>query len=87
MGDNSKPSRSNIVDEDDDFFGGGRNEEDYSVSKKKSKNDDPLAFLQRAQQEKQTNAEKQAQMEQEAKAAFKQPEELNYNLICQYMDH
>lgn len=76
--------------EDHDFFGGGRDEDedDYasSTKKKKSKNDDPLAFLKRAQQEKENNAEREIMAEKEAKAAFKMPDELNYNLLNQYMD-
>lgn len=90
MGDNSKTKNNYVdgLDDEDDFFGGGRNEdEDYSVSKKKKKGgDDPLAFLHRAQQEKESNAEKQAMMEKEAITSFKKPEELDYNLICPYMD-
>lgn len=91
MGDGNSKAKNNYMednlDDEDDFFGGGRNEEDYSVSKKKKKGgDDPLAFLHRAQEEKENNAEKQAMMEQEAIMSFKKPEELDYNLKCQYMD-
>lgn len=53
-GDGEKDNAGQTLD-DHDFFGGGRDDEDedYNPKKKKGKqNDDPLAFLQRAQQEK-----------------------------------
>lgn len=39
---------NNMADEDD-FFGSGHKEEEYVSAKKGKSNDDPLAFLQRAQ--------------------------------------
>jgi hypothetical protein len=49
-------------------------------------NDDPLAFLQRAKQEKSNNANKKAMMEQEAAAAWKNKDEVSYNLLSKFMD-
>jgi len=43
--------------------------------------------LKRAEREREDNAERQAMMDQEAHAAWKRIEELDYNLICPYMDH
>lgn len=86
MGDSNK---KDAIDEDD-FFGGGNDEEDdYVPKKKKGKavDNDPLAFLKAAQEEKQGNALKKAMAEQEASAAWKQIEELNYNLINKFMDN
>jgi|APSaa5957512535_1039671.scaffolds.fasta_scaffold55479_2 hypothetical protein len=51
-------------DDGDDFFGGGNKfDEDEYVAKKKNQNNDPLAFLQRAQEEKQKNAERKLALE------------------------
>jgi hypothetical protein len=48
--------------DEDDFFGGNSKEDDiYDQPKKKGKKDhDPLAFLERAQKEKELNAERKA---------------------------
>ena len=42
--------------DEDDFFGGGNDQAEVMPRKKQAENDDPLAFLQRAKQEKATNA-------------------------------
>lgn len=89
-GDSNNQNEFGQTLDEHDFFVSSKNDEfdepKRGRGKKKDQNDDPLAFLQRAQQEKQTNAEKQAQMEMEAEAAFKGTEELAYNLFCPYMD-
>ena len=56
MGGDDKPARQQ-PDDDLDFFGGGNDaDEEVEVAPKKKSND-PLAFLQRAQAEKQNKAE------------------------------
>ena len=75
------------TNDESDFFDQKPEENEYIPKKKGKVNNDPLAFLQRAQQEKQSNAQKQAMMEQEASAVWKKTEELNYNLKSEFMDH
>lgn len=76
-----------------DFFGSSKNFEESNPRKKRGKNDkdfnddDPLAFLQRAKYEKEQVAHKKAMMEAEIQANFKKPEELEYNLLCPYMEN
>lgn len=59
---------SNVdLDDDDDFFGGGGFGQNQFENKKRSAKpdgNDPLAFLQRAQQEKQNAAQKKAMRQQ-----------------------
>ena len=81
---------SAVALDEDDFFGGGNDDEDEYIPKKKKKgkeDNDPLAFLKAAQEEKQGNALKREMAEKEASAAWKKIEELNYNLISKYMDN
>lgn len=72
--------------DEDDFFGNGNEQVELNPRKNKAENDDPLAFLQRAKQEKASNAQRKAQMEQEASAAWKRSDQLTHNLKNQYMD-
>ena len=62
MGDSNKKE---AIDEDDFFGGGNDDEDDYVPKKKKGKavDNDPLAFLKAAQEEKQGNALKKAMAE------------------------
>ena len=80
---------SAVALDEDDFFGGGNDEDEYIPKKKKKgkEDNDPLAFLKAAQEEKQGNALKREMAEKEASAAWKKIEELNYNLISKYMDN
>ena len=59
----------------------------YQKKKKKGgQDDDPLAFLKRAQQEKEDIATKKENFEKNAKAAWKELRQLDYNLVNKYMD-
>lgn len=48
--------------------------------------EDPLAFMAKAQQEKKQAAEKKAKLEAQAEAAWKKTEDLEHNLFSKYMD-
>ena len=59
-----------LNDDEDDFFGGGERNTDFDAKPKSKKGQqeehDPLAFLQRAQQEKTDAAQRKKMMENEA---------------------
>ena len=74
------------IDDDVDFFGEAEDEEEIYSAKKSKGNNDPLAFLKRAEKEKKQIAERNAMREAEASAAWKKTSELQYNLQSQFMD-
>lgn len=87
---NNKNAGNMDLEDDDDFFGGGgfggqRRGEDKKKSAKGDSND-PLAFLQRAQAEKQNAAQKKAMKQQQAQAEWRTTEQLSYNLNSDFMD-
>lgn len=90
MGGDSSPKNNGLTNDESDFFGGGGGNDfdDYKPKKKGKKEDDsdPLAFLKKAEEEKNANAQRKALREQEASAAWKTSEELDYNLMNKFMD-
>ena len=94
MGADAKNSSigAGLNDDEDDFFGGGTSNDAFEVKPKKKKkgqeddDHDPLAFLQRAQQEKVDNAQRKVMRENEAQAAWKNTDQLKYNLQSKYME-
>ena len=97
MGATPKQSKnvSNMdMEDDDDFFGGGGGfggggnaKADDKSKKNKVDANDPLAFLHRAQAEKQSAAEKKAMKMQQAHAKWKTMKQLTYNLNSDFMDY